>query len=86
MQLNILSHKSKDLAGGGKSPPYINLLQNPVLPFELYISLKYTVYNLCCKHKLKDLYCQKKKKKIDCCDQIDLSGFHQKNDKGLKLF
>ena len=66
-----------------KSPPYINLFQNPVLPLELYLSLNYIlfiVFVACINLKI----CIGKKK--DCHDQIDLYGFHQKNDKGLKLF
>lgn len=46
MQLNVLSHTSKDLKGK-KVSSFTNLFQNPVLPLGLHTSLKCFVYNLC---------------------------------------
>lgn len=50
--------------GGKKSPPYINLLQNPVLPLELHISLKYVLFIICVASiNLKICIVKKKKEK-----------------------
>lgn len=75
------------ICGKKKSPPYINLLQNPVLPLELHISLKYILFIICVASiNLKICTVKKERKRKWIAAIKHLSGFHQKNDKGLKLF
>ena len=51
------------ICGKKKSPPYINLLQNPVLPLELHISLKYILFIICVASINLKIYTVKKKEK-----------------------
>lgn len=51
------------ICGKKKSPPYINLLQNPVLPLELHISLKYILFIICVASINLKIYTVKKERK-----------------------